>query len=142
MTQLQNAIQRLKQEQLSCIAFKSDLDYVSCDRGLKPILKPLRENPDFFKEAIVIDRIIGKSAAFLLIKGKIKSLHAVTISQHALDLLQKHHLPVTYEKLVPYIINADQTGMCPLEASVINIEDIEEAYQALLTKIAELMAAK
>ena len=142
MTTLQNAIQRLKNDQFSCIALKGDFDYESRDKGLKPLLKPLREDPDFFKGAIVIDRIIGKSAAFLLIKGKIKSLHAITISQHALDLLEKHQVPVSYEHLVPYIINADRTGMCPMEATVINIEDVEEAYQALLNKVAELMAAK
>ena len=65
MTLLQNAIARLKNEHLSCIALKGDDVYVSSDKGLRPLLKPLRENSDFFQDAIVIDRIIGKSAAFL-----------------------------------------------------------------------------
>lgn len=142
MTLLQNAIARLKDEHLSCIAFIGNNEYVSSDKGLRPLLKPLRENNDFFIDAIVIDRIIGKSAAFLLIKGKIKSLHALTISQHALDLLNKHHIPVTYENCVPYIINADHTGMCPMEATVLEIEDVEEAYLALIKKVESLMAAK
>lgn len=142
MTLLQKAIHRLKNEQLSCIAYKGEFEYISIDKGLRPLLKPLRENPNFFKDTIVIDRIIGKSAAFLLIKGKINSLHAITLSQHALTLLEKHKIPVTYENLVPYVINATQTGMCPMEATVIEIEDVEEAYLALINKVNELMANK
>ena len=113
---LQSAVLRLQKEQLSCIAQIGDTEYTSTLKGIAPLLIPLKENPDFFKGAIVIDRVIGKSAAFLLIKGRIQSLHAVILSQHALDLLKLHQIPVTYDKLVPYITNNPQTGMGPMEA--------------------------
>jgi hypothetical protein len=132
---LQKSVARMKNEQLSCIAEIGDIEYVSTLKGIAPLLKPLRENPDFFIDAIVIDRVIGKSAAFLLIKGRIKSIHALIISQHALDLLNKHHVPVTYDKLVPFIINNTNTGMCPMEASVLNVEDPEEAFRVLIDKV-------
>ena len=132
---LQNSVARMKNEQLSCIAEIGNAEYVSTLKGIAPLLKPLRENPDFFIDAVVIDRVIGKSAAFLLIKGRIKSIHALIISQHALDLLNKHHVPVTYDKLVPFIINNTNTGMCPMEASVLNVEDPEEAFQVLIDKV-------
>jgi len=138
---LQNAVLRMKNEQLSCLAEIGDTEYTSTLKGIAPLLKPLRENPEFFKDAIVVDRVIGKSAAFLLIKGQIKSIHALIISQHALDLLDKHQIPVTYDKLVPYIINNTQTGMCPMEASVLEVDDPEVAFTTLIAKV-ESMRAK
>lgn len=132
---LQSAVLRLQKEQLSCIAQIGDVEYTSTLKGIAPLLIPLRENPDFFKDAIVIDRVIGKSAAFLLVKGRIHSLHAVILSQHALDLLNLHKIPVTYDKLVPYIINNTQTGMCPMEASVLDLSDPEEAFTTLIAKV-------
>lgn len=132
---LQNTISRMKDEQISCFAEIGNTEYVSTLKGIAPLLKPLRENPDFFVDALVVDRVIGKSAAFLLIKGRIKSIHALIISQHALDLLIKHHVPVTYDTLVPFIINNTNTGMCPMEASVLSVEDPEEAFHVLINKV-------
>lgn len=139
MSRLQNAIERLKTQQLSCIALKGDDEYISTERGLRPLMKPLRVDPDFFKDAIIIDRVIGKSAAFLLIRARIQRLHTIMISTHAIILLEKHKIPFTYEKEVPYIINDTQTGMCPMEEAVLDIEDVEEAYLALENKIKALM---
>jgi iron complex outermembrane receptor protein len=133
-----SAILRLQQEQLSCLALIGNREYTSTLKGIAPLLKPLRENPDFFKDAIVIDRVIGKSAAFLLIKGQIRSIHALIISQHALTLLNQHPIEVTYDKLVPYIINNTNTGMCPMEASVLEIEDPELAFHTLIAKVQEM----
>ncbi len=135
-----SAILRLQHEQLSCLALIGNREYTSTLKGIAPLLKPLREDPDFFKDAIVFDRVIGKSAAFLLIKGQIRSIHALIISQHALTLLNQHHIEVTYDKLVPYIINNTNTGMCPMEASVLSVEDPELAFHTLIAKVQSMMA--
>jgi len=141
MLNLQEAIHKLKQDSLSCIAFREDFEYVSTLRGIKPLLQPLSQDPNYFRDAMLVDRVIGKSAAFLVIKGHIKSLHALTISQHALDLLDKHKIPVTYDQLVPYIINNAKTGMCPMEESVLNTEDVEEAFMILTEKVKAMAQA-
>lgn len=138
---LQDTLARMKSEQLSCVAEIGNKEYVSTLKGIAPLLKPLREDPDFFKDAIVVDRVIGKSAAFLLIKGKVKSIHALIISQHALDLLHQHQVQVTYDKLVPFIINNTHSGMCPMEASVLTVQDPEEAFTVLIAKV-ESMRSK
>lgn len=132
---IQDAVSRIKDEHLSCIAQLTSGPYESNLKGLAPLLKPLRENPDFFEDAVIVDRVIGKSAAFLLIKGRIKKLHALILSQHALDLLNQHQIPVTYDKLVPYIINNTNTGMCPMEASVLHETDPDKAMQILIDKV-------
>ena len=142
MNRLQKAIQQLTRDHLSCIALKGDHDYISNEKGLRPLMVPLRQDPDFFRDAFIIDRVIGKSAAFLLIKGRIKGLHAILISQHAVDLLEKHNIPFTYDQLVPYIINDAHTDMCPMEKTVLKIENVDEAVLALEAKIKIMMANK
>ena len=52
----------------------------------------------------------------------------------------KNEIPFSYEKEVEYIINRTKTGMCPMEQTVLQIEDAEEAYEALKIKLAELSA--
>ena len=44
-----------------------------------------------------------------------------------------------YEKLVPYIINRTHDGMCPMEQTVYNLTDLNEAFIALKHKQSELM---
>ncbi|MBR3992234.1 MAG: DUF1893 domain-containing protein, partial [Anaerotignum sp.] len=44
----------------------------------------------------------------------------------------------TYRTEVEYIINRTKTGMCPMEQTVLDVEDAEEAYEALRNKLAEL----
>jgi hypothetical protein len=90
----------------------------------------------------VIDKVIGKSAALLLIYGQAQAIHAQIISEHALNSLRQSQMHVSYDTLVPYIQNNDRTGMCPMEATVLNIDDPFEGLLALRVKIQELMALK
>lgn len=63
------------------------------------------------------------------------------ISEHALLILREHHIPVSYDTLVPYIINRAGNGMCPMEESVLSCDDIEEAYHILSEKAESMKKA-
>ena len=81
------------------------------------------------------DKVIGKAAAFLLIKGNVKAVYAEIISNHALDTLQQTDILVQYQKVVPYIINRNKDGMCPMEETVLMMHDAAQAFVALQEKI-------
>jgi len=110
-------------------------------RGVAPILDFLREKPDLLEDAVVADKVIGRAAALLLIHGKIAALHAFCISDHALDVLTSSGIVLEYDEVVPYIVNRDGTDMCPMEKSVIGIDDPSEAVVAVTRRQAELRAA-
>ncbi len=110
-------------------------------RGVAPILGLLRENPDLLHDAVVADKVIGRAAALLLIHGKISALHAFCISEHALDVLTGSGIVLEYDEVVPFIVNRDGTDMCPMEKSVIGINDPAEAVVAVTRRQAELRAA-
>ncbi|MFI3176042.1 MAG: DUF1893 domain-containing protein [Eubacteriales bacterium] len=130
---------RIRQEQnATCVALSATRTYESTLKGVAPILIPLEEDNEFFKGCSVSDRVIGKAAALLFIKAQIKELHAELISDHAVALLESYEIPYSYDKKVPYIINRDGTGMCPMEECVLELNDLEEGYVAVTQRIKEL----
>lgn len=137
--QLEEAKRILEVEDCTCVALKGQNEYKSHERGIKPILQPLNEESSFFCGSFVADRIIGKSAALLLIKGKIAALYTRVLSEPAKKVLDQAKIPYFYDQLIPYVINRDKTGMCPMESSVLNIDDPEEAFEILNHKVRELM---
>lgn len=133
---------RMIEEDLSCFAYLKVGTYTSQYGGIRPLLQPINIDKDYFEDAFVIDKVIGKSAAFLLIYSNVKKIHAFIMSEHAKNLLDLHNIPYSYDELVPYIQNNLKTGMCPMEQSVIHMDDPKLALVALNTKVNELMKQK
>lgn len=139
MNIIEQAKQKMFETELSCFAYLKIGNYTSKYNGIRPLLQPLNADKSFFEDAIVIDKVIGKSAAFLLILGKVKKVHAMIMSEHAKNLLEKYNIVYSYDRLVPYIENNLKTDMCPMEKTVLNIEDVNEAFIALNQKVSDLM---
>lgn len=125
----------LNQSDCTCVAVKEDKVYKSNLKGIMPIISKLKEDPQFFNGADVADEVIGRAAAMLLIYGKVRSIYTPLISDHAINILEKYHIYYEYEKKVPYILNRNKDGMCPMEQTVIDVDDPKLAYELLLKKI-------
>lgn len=113
--------------------------YTSYAGGILPLLKPLVQDNDFFAQAIVFDKVIGKAAALLMIKGKVKSIHGNLMSMPAKEILEEAGIDFTYQKLCKRIQNKKKTGICPMEASVLETSDPEVAFQILLKKLSHVL---
>lgn len=107
--------------------------------GLKPIFSKINIDPLFFKDADIEDVIIGKAAASLLVLSQVHSIYAHTISKSGKEFLNKYDIQLKYDKEVEEILNRENTDMCPLEKTVLNIEDPDEAKKALEIKIKAMM---
>ena len=107
-------------------------------KGIAPMMALLEEDEDILKDAHVADRVIGRAAALLMEKAGVAAAFGEVVSSHALKAFRKSGIPFTYRTEVEYIINRTKTGMCPMEQTVLDIEDAEEAYEALRKKLAEL----
>lgn len=142
-TMLQTAKDALLNEGTTFAAVSADGRIRTSDKkGIAPIMQIFREEPSFFEGAVVADLVIGKAAALLLAKGKISQLHTRILSEHAKKSLEDNNIPFSYDTLVPHIVNRTGDGMCPMEQTVLEISDVEEAFLALEAKIAILMAQK
>ncbi|MFR7592379.1 MAG: DUF1893 domain-containing protein [Longibaculum sp.] len=131
--------EKLKSEDYTLVAQIGDHLYTSKLRGIGPIINPMKDNQLFFQDAIIVDRVIGKAAAMLLVLSQVQYVYAYVLSQKAKDILDAYHIDYDYEELVDYIINRDHSGMCPMEATVYDMTDLNEALLALTIKQKELM---
>ena len=65
------------------VALKDEEVYSSCLHGIEPIMSKVIVSNDYFKDYVVIDRVIGRSVAILLIRSGIRAVHAVVLSEPA-----------------------------------------------------------
>lgn len=112
--------------------------YTSNEMGLKPILSKINIDSLYFKNADIEDTIIGKAAASLLVLSNVHSIHAHTISKSGKKFINKYNIKLIYDQEVEEIRNRDNTDMCPLEKTVLNIDDPVQAKKALKIKIKEM----
>ena len=84
--------------------------------------------------AFVADKVVGKAAAMMLVRGGAIEVFAEVISEPALKVFREHKIICLYTTLVPNIINRDKTGICPMEAAVLGVNDIAKAYEILIEK--------
>ncbi len=112
--------------------------YFSYDSGIRPVIDRINEKEDFFKDLEVADKIIGKASAMLLTLSGVKKVHAIVLSRAGKDIFEKYGIEYSYDELTDYIVNRRGDGMCPMEMTVKDIDDLREAYEALRKKTASL----
>ena len=115
------------------VIYKSDASViVSNDRGVAPLMKLLKENKSQLKDSIVVDKVIGKAAALLMVYAKVKEVYTPVISSPALKIFKNNNIIIHYDKEVERIINRKGDGLCPMESLCLEIENPEEAYFRIL----------
>lgn len=122
--------------------FVSNNRYSSYLMGINSIMSKVKDDSLYFKNQMIIDKVVGKAAAMLLIRSQVSYIHTVVLSQSAKEQLDKYHIQYSYDRLTEYIKNRTHTGMCPMEETVLNIDDLEETFQALVNKQKELIKMK
>lgn len=137
MTDLNLAKQQLINGGYTCVIRKNDMEYTSMERGVKPLLAWLDSNIEFSGYSAA-DKVVGKAAAMLYVLLGVSNVHAIVISVKAKEVLEQHGIGVTYDSLVERIRNRTNTGFCPMEEAVWEIEDLQDALQAIRDKVALL----
>lgn len=110
--------------------------YVSFDNGIKPVISKLNEDLHFFNGLSVADKIVGKASAMLLTLSGVNEVYAEILSVSGKEIFEKYGIKYEYGQLVDYIVNRKGDGMCPMEETVKDLNDLHEAYEALNRKIA------
>jgi hypothetical protein len=136
-SELERAKELLTTEGYTCVILKGDVCYNSTKRGIAPLMGYLADDIHM-QGYFAADKVVGKAAAYLYVLLEIAELYVAVISVPALEVLQRFHIPVTYDILVPAIRNRTDTGFCPMETAVLNIQFADEAYKVLKAKINEM----
>lgn len=135
---LESAKEQLHKDNLSIVIVGENDVYTSTKHGVAPLLEMLDSENDVIKNSLIADKVVGKAAALLMVKGEVKEVYADIISSHALDVFEKYKVRAYYDTLVEYIVNRDKTGMCPMEKAVLEVDEPNTAYDVLKKKIAEM----
>ena len=135
MTDIQIAKSNLEGHTI-CLCKSGDCLY-SESRGIAPMMGFIERGLNLSGYSVA-DAVVGKAVALLFVKCGIKSVFAKTISEYALAVLEQYGVEYEYQTLTPKIINRDGTDICPMEKSVINTDDPEEAYSILKQKLASM----
>lgn len=118
-------------DNITCTVIQGDQTYVSDLPGLRPLMNWLHQSPEIFEGSYVIDKVVGKASAMLLTYGGARKIHGKLMSRPADEFLTTHRIEHTYDVLTDYILNQDQSDMCPMEKRVKDLKEPEEAFAAL-----------
>ena len=108
---------------------------ISDRRGVAPLLEFCDTGEDLsgFSAA---DRVVGKAAALLYVRLKVRAVYAEVLSKSAQAVLTRNGISCDGSTVVDSIMNRAGDGMCPMEMTVLHIDSPEEALAALREKIA------
>ncbi len=121
----------------TCVLCKGERVYSSSQRGVAPLLSWLNFEEDL-RGFCAADKVVGKAAAFLYVLLGTAEVYADIVSDPAVETLRKFGIPCFYGEKVKAVRNRTDTGFCPMETSVLDIEEPEAALDAILKKLEEL----
>ena len=135
MTDLEIAIKNLEGHTI-CLCKNGNCLYSEA-RGISPMMNFIANGVNLTGYSVA-DIVVGKAAALLFIKCGIKEVFAKTLSEPARKVLEDNGVPVTCQTLTEKIINRAGTDICPMEKTVMNTDDPEEAYALLKQKLSTM----
>lgn len=139
---LAQAKQRIELDGIPCVFYKDGTLHDGAGTGVAPLIAACETEPELLRDAVVIDKIVGKAAAMLAVLGGASGVFGLTMSAAARDYLAAHEIPAGWETLTDRIINRMGTGLCPMEETVLKIDDPAEALLALKETMRRLRAGK
>jgi len=126
--QINKTILMLKRHGFSFVVINAGEEiFTSSKKGVAPIMELIERNANL-KGAAAADKIIGGAAAFLLVKCGVAYVYGDVMSEKAVSILNRYHIPYSYSRLVPFIKNRRGDGLCPMERLCMNVNTPDEAY--------------
>lgn len=121
----------LNEQGLSLLVYNNGELTTHANRGIQDLLQLISEHPERLKGAVAADKIIGKSAAAIMIVGGVKQVHTNIICSPARELFEANGVLVFATEEVPMIMNRNQSGMCPMDTQINEVESVEECVVIL-----------
>jgi hypothetical protein len=135
---LEKAIKILEEEKdLTLVLVLNEDIYKSSEKGIKSLLQLLNSGKNYLNYSAA-DKIVGKAAAMLYKLLNVNDIYGEVMSIKAINFLEQNNINFKYKIKTNEIINRKGTGICPMEQTVLNIENPTEAKKLLENKLKEL----
>ena len=112
-----------------------ELIFESSLKGIRPHLKAIDELGEALEGSLMVDKILGRAAAFLVVYSRAAEAMAVIVSTPGKRVMEKYGLNFSYREEVPHIKMENGVIYCPFERMVQGIDDPDEAYKAIIEKM-------
>lgn len=128
---IHDIIELLHKGGYSCVISNGSEIRTFMKRGVVDLYELIESDLPFLNSASIADKVVGKAAASLMILGRVKYIYAEVISEPAIALLENRGIEVKYGKVIPFIENRDQSGVCPLESLCSDTDSLEELFRLI-----------
>jgi hypothetical protein len=126
----------------SLMVYKNgDMIFESSLKGIRPHLKAINELGAELEDSLMVDKILGRAAAFLVVYSKAAEAITAVVSTPGKMVLEKHDIKFSYREEVPHIKMENGVIYCPFERMVQGIHDPKVAYAAIVEKMNSFKAA-
>ena len=112
------------------------LIFGSSAKGIRPHLEAIeRFGKEGLRGTLVVDKIVGRAAALLMLYSFPSDVYAGVITRAAKSLLEESGVCVYPGEVVEAVKQKDGRIYCPFESMVQGISDADEAYEAIVEKM-------
>lgn len=116
---------------------KDDDIRTGAERGVRPLIDLLESN-DNFAGYSACDKVVGKAAALLYVLLGVSEVYAPVMSEAAVRVFEKNNIKYDCGIQTAVIRNRSNTGNCPMEQTVADVENPDEAFKAIKLKLSQI----
>jgi len=136
MNDWRDKINALQEADLSLQVEKEGVVFFSsAEAMLKPLFTCLQQHAAEMAGSTVIDKIVGRAAAMLCAQGRVAKIITPLISRSAIEILEQYQISYHALRILPQIMNRDQSGPCPMEKLAGQFEHPQEFVDELARRM-------
>ena len=135
----------MEKEDCKCVvADEEKIIFTSNKKGIVPMLDMLKLYEEGrIRPVYQADRILGKAAILIAAHCGMKEIYSDVVSQSAMDIGQRKNIKISYQTLVPQILNPLKQKEGPFEAALRDVdEDDFDQILGIIRKTLEKIRAQ
>ena len=127
----------IAEKDATLVAVRGDEIHVCRERGVKPLLRMIKEGHSQ-RGFAVADKVVGKAPALLYAVLGPEAVFSPVMSWTGRAVLLASGIATSYDTLVRHIQNRAKTGQCPMDSSVTNVWEPYEAVGVLMDRAQQM----
>ena len=127
----------IAEKDATLVAVRGDEIHVCRERGVKPLLRMIKEGHSQ-RGFAVADKVVGKAPALLYAVLGPDAVFSPVMSWTGRAVLLASGIATSYDTLVRHIQNRAKNGQCPMDSSVTNVWEPYEAVGVLMDRAKQM----